>query len=317
MVGLWRQAQDPWTPYWRDGRVASLAEGAAPSRALDPYWLEFFAELPPQSSILDLATGNGAVTRLAELVAKGRGVIFDIIGIDAAHVGKRTQPQPDNASPFLAGGIRIEALPYRHASFDAVTSQFGFEYASEIDAAREVARVLRPAGKTRLILHARDGAIFAAISARLNRLRCITVKSGLVETILYGAAARVGDDNEGEALADMTIAGQRNLLASLPQNAPPEDSALFYARGLLDLWSNRERYVPTDLHTSISDASERIKAQEKRLSAMLEAAHSLESLNILGEALSYCGVAASLPRPVTDQDGAQIAWLLDGVRRDV
>ncbi|HCK84121.1 MAG TPA: hypothetical protein DHW63_06280 [Hyphomonadaceae bacterium] len=314
MAGVWRQPQDTWTAYWRTGQTTSLAEGAEPSEALDQHWREFFSELPQGARILDLGAGNGAVTRLAQIVANDQGAAFEITGVDAADVGGRARTQRDAAAPFLAGGVHIEALPYRASSFDAVTSQFGFEYACELDAVRELARVLKPGGKMRLILHARDGAIFAAVSQRLNRLRRITIKSGLIEAILYGAAARTASDKDGEALADMTIASQSDGLTSLLQDAPPKDSALFYTRGLINLWTNRDRYAPAHLFASVSDASDRINAHRERLSAMIETAHSPESLRVLQRLLTYSGVAASPPRAVIDRNSAQIAWLMDGAR---
>lgn len=313
MAVSWNQSQDIWSAYWRPGQNASLTEGSHPSGALDGHWLEFFSRLPSRARILDLASGNGYVARLAQAAARDRGADFEITGVDSAQITALILKH-ETTAPFLAGGVRIEALPYRPASFDAITSQFGFEYACELDATRELARVLKPAGAVRLILHARDGAIFTATTMRLNRLRQLTIKSGLTDAIVYGAIARACADGDGEALADETLARQRESLTWLRHAPPPEDAALFYADGLIDLWTKRSRYSPAELSTSVSDACRRIHAQTERLNAMLGAAHSHDSLELLRKHLTYCGIATSPPRAALDRDGAQIAWLLDGTR---
>ena len=89
--------------------------------------------LPDGARILDIATGNGAIATLAAEVAEAGQKTFFLAATDLAEI-----------NPDVKGGARSSRLrkriqfhshtpcerqPFDDASFDCVTSQFGFEYA--------------------------------------------------------------------------------------------------------------------------------------------------------------------------------------------
>lgn len=115
------------------------------ARVLDP-WLEpilmrlvGLAEIAPGSRVLDVATGTGAVARLA--AAAGA----EVVGVDIApgmiEVARRTSPP----------SIRFEvadaaALPYDDGPFDRVVCGFGLSHLPVGAALAELRRVLVPGG---------------------------------------------------------------------------------------------------------------------------------------------------------------------------
>ncbi len=126
-------------PLWGE-RVVDWAERQEPTtRALvDAVHLE----LRPRPGVahLDLACGAGLALQLA--AAHGA----DVAGVDAS-------PAMAAYAAARTPGARVEvadleALPFPDASFDAVTSFNGVQYAADVDAAvREAARVLKPGGR--------------------------------------------------------------------------------------------------------------------------------------------------------------------------
>lgn len=106
----------------------------------------------PDALVLDLCCGTGDLAFALARAGKAR-----IVGADFAHpmlvrARKKTaaQPQPANqtsASPmpfFEADALR---LPFAGASFDLVTSAFGFRNLANYEAGlREIQRVLKPGG---------------------------------------------------------------------------------------------------------------------------------------------------------------------------
>jgi demethylmenaquinone methyltransferase/2-methoxy-6-polyprenyl-1,4-benzoquinol methylase len=89
---------------------------------------------------LDLAAGTGVSTE--ELARSGATVVGLDVSLGMLRVGRRARP----AVPLLAGDAM--ALPFRDASFDAVTISFGLRnIVDPAGALREMARVTRPGGR--------------------------------------------------------------------------------------------------------------------------------------------------------------------------
>jgi len=118
---------------------------------------DLVAALQPQADEkwLDVATGTGAVARLAA------GAGADVTGLDLAPdliETARRQTEESLSIRFEVGDA--EALPYEDASFDVVVSTFGVMFAPDHAAvARELARVSRPGGRLGLASWTEDSGI--------------------------------------------------------------------------------------------------------------------------------------------------------------
>jgi demethylmenaquinone methyltransferase/2-methoxy-6-polyprenyl-1,4-benzoquinol methylase len=110
----------------------------------DPRWRRFLVsrvEAGPADTVLDVATGTGAVAR--ELLAQ-KGCT--VVGLDQSPemlaAARRRLPR----SVDLVEGT-AESLPFPDASFDALTFTYLLRYVSDPAATlREVARVVKPGG---------------------------------------------------------------------------------------------------------------------------------------------------------------------------
>ncbi len=150
------EMQSAWTEYWKGGPTESLPADRASGLldALDTAWADFFSGLPGGARVLDLASGGGDVVRKA--AAAGRD--FEIAGVDIADLSAVSATMPSGRIK-LAGNTDLSSLPFADTSFDAVTSQFGFEYADVAAASREAVRVMAPGARGLFILHHADSAI--------------------------------------------------------------------------------------------------------------------------------------------------------------
>ena len=94
----------------------------------------------PGERVLDLAAGTG--TSSEPFAAAGATVVPTDFSLGMLAVGKRRVP----SLPFVAGDAL--RLPYRDASFDAVTISFGLRNVSDTGAAlAELLRVTKPGGR--------------------------------------------------------------------------------------------------------------------------------------------------------------------------
>jgi SAM-dependent methyltransferase len=111
-------------------------------------WLAEHLRLAPGARSNDLAAGTGKLTRL--LVETGATLVATepVPGMRATF--KQLLPE----IPIVAG--TAEALPYRDASFDAITVAQAWHWFDGERASRECARVLVPGGRLGLVWNARD-----------------------------------------------------------------------------------------------------------------------------------------------------------------
>ena len=129
----------------------------------------------PGERVLELASGAGDLAiAAAALVAPGEVVVSDVaaemVDIAARRAGARGLA---NVTPRVFG---IEAIEDEDASFDVVLCREGLMFAVDPElAAREIARVLRPGGRTALAVWGpREqnpwlGCVFDAVTAQFGR----------------------------------------------------------------------------------------------------------------------------------------------------
>lgn len=142
--------RDAWSRVWGD-TVAAVGSDDPAYPAVARWWTAELSALAPFGALLEI--GAGAAATVARIAA----ALFPAADIVASDF----RPAP----PIIPGVVfvadaPIEALPFGDGQFDVVASQFAFEYAGEAAAVGELARVLRPGGAARLLVHC-PGSAFA------------------------------------------------------------------------------------------------------------------------------------------------------------
>lgn len=167
-----------WSDFWAQNTRSVDGGGCLPAKyqgidaAQRAAWRAFAKALPRKASTLDIASGDGRVMRW---MLQQRPDIKPV-GVDMAP----KLPSPPKGTK-LRGGIAMEALPFSNGKFDAVTSQFGFEYGDLEAAAGEIARVLKPDGSVSLITHRIDGPILAHNVGRRAQILWAIKEQDLIE----------------------------------------------------------------------------------------------------------------------------------------
>lgn len=168
-----------WKTFWARQMTASTAgivsqEWSAISYAQFEAWKTLAQRLPQSAKILDIASGNG---KLLEMLLAMRPDV-EALGIDIA---THLPPAPNGVE--LIGGVRMENLPFDSSTFDAVVSQFGFEYGDSVKVADEVIRVVRNQGAIGLMIHRGDGPILAHNTMRKQQIEWVRKEKGLFENV--------------------------------------------------------------------------------------------------------------------------------------
>ena len=305
----------PWTACWQLESAAGGSKRPELDLHIEPVWHEFMDTLTEGTRILDLATGNGTVALSCAERARGRGIHVHIDAVDAAQINPPRQvPDPDGHLPQVRfqGGIWLEEMPFEDDNFDGVISQFGFEYADEGQAVSEVSRVLSPGGRLRLVIHALGGSVWKDIDVRHKRLNGVLAENGVVTLILALVRAQKNQDVTTFKSKLKHLAEAANNAQKLADQPISDDSALFFSREFLFVWSNRKQYRLDDLLSSLEDGWANASGTAMRYAQMLRVARSAEDIVSLCDRLKTAGLTISAVRQVCSPDnGAQIAWQVD------
>ena len=167
-------SKQAWSDYWRGQTGGCLPESASSplNAAFRDEWLRTASGFSPGAQVLDLATGDGVVLRWLSEVRADLG----LIGVDLA---EPLPPPPPGC--VTRGGVAMETLPFEAQSFDAVVSQFGFEYGELDRCAAEAARVLRRGATLTLVTHHADGPIVAHNRQRAAELGWALADARLID----------------------------------------------------------------------------------------------------------------------------------------
>lgn len=213
-------AAEAWSIFWAEQGHSSRCLALSPDicERLDAWWHGFASSLPPQSRVVDLGCGSGAVGRALRAAAPG----LQVTGIDAARIAPSREPGIE-----LIANVAMESLPFKDATFGAAVSQYGYEYAAAPDeAAKGVARVLAPGASLGFLVHHDEGPVIGAmrrhrraieglcgpevqtaflsgdaggLAAQIAELRRECANDSLVEAAGRGLQAQVVNDQAGRA----------------------------------------------------------------------------------------------------------------------
>jgi SAM-dependent methyltransferase len=287
---------EAWSQYWREaaGTGSGCASGAAGiTAACARLWREFAATLPRSASVLDLATGNGAV------LGHIGGVRPDLrlTGVDSAlDLGRGRE-----GTPRLMAGVAMEQLPFDAASFDAVTSQFGFEYGDTDAIAAEVARVLRPGGVLRLLIHHAGSPVVAQGIARAEQLRWALAPGSPLEQAVKFAAAR--------QLAPLPLPpALRGAPGEAARRFSGPSAAAEIMTGMVQVLELGGPQAP-DLLRKLRN---NVAGELARLEALVEAARDQTAIETIRGVLEGAGLPVGASQPVREgANGPVFAWQID------
>jgi ubiquinone/menaquinone biosynthesis C-methylase UbiE len=192
-----------WDAYWHDSRMHSSGPDSAPDieAALDAHWSQLTAALPPGSSVLDLGCGNGAVAAVVSRKAQEMAKPLIVVGVDSAAIDPPryvTRLAPLLSTIQFYPETRMEELPFEPARFDAVFSQFAFEYSDMAKTAKEIARVLKPRGQLSLLITPASSLVTESAFKRMKQSQHILTQTKLFDVALAVAQALHNVESSGE-----------------------------------------------------------------------------------------------------------------------
>jgi SAM-dependent methyltransferase len=296
------ESRQAWADFWSGSNArpstclpTALAKIDASQTAT---WRTFALALPNRAHVLDLGTGDGVVLRKMQ---QARGDLR-LTGVDSA---PSLPPAPRGLT--LRPAVAMEALPFGPARFDAVSSQFGYEYSDTSVSAGEVVRVLRPGGRLLFVVHRRDGPIVAHNLPRRDALRWALSESGY----LAKATALVGARRVAPLPTPPTFRDAPEEAARL---FPGQSAAGEFLQALYQTLELSRGAPAAETLDALAELESKARYEIARIDTLDRAACNSERLDRIIQELRSAGLAVEPQGVLTEQSGRPFAWVVAGTR---
>jgi ubiquinone/menaquinone biosynthesis C-methylase UbiE len=299
---------DSWTLYWQNDNLESCiaSQSSEDTRKIGAYWRNFASHLDHNATILDLATGNGAVP---SMLLSGNPSL-NIVAVDKAHIepAKYLSQASQLASVSFLPDVDICELPFEPESFDGVSSQFGLEYAPMHEACSSAVRVLKKAGSIRLLMHHEDSEIVRSGTETLSEISRLLIPSGVMPCVIGYVARDI-------SLDELEAAGQHYLMKDNSKTRHISGQIFDGINQVIESMTTNPAHAKTLAHSMRL----RLIAEQTRLKQLLNAALNAERANKLAFVLREAGIEIELFETFKlDEDSngsALIGWQLSGRKK--
>lgn len=311
-----------WDQFWNAGRTSCCSDqdGTDNAELVRQQWVEMFADVRDGDRVLDLCTGNGAVLEVARECVRETGRALELCGVDSAAIAPENDETSDEQPAAFFLRASVTALPFVDASFDAVTSQFGIEYAPLEPSVAEAMRVLREGGRARFVAHAKDGTTALNAVAELDDIAELEDDIGIFPAATEALTLVCEVERARSPVSPETIERARRAHDSFHERLArmAEDisrraaQAVYRDTGsiLQHTFRNRQAFPLEALLDKVRETGFSVQLHRDRLRALVDAAFDEDACRHLVAACESRGARQGSFDSITAADGTTtLAWV--------
>ena len=288
-----------WEAYYRGGAIATCPMGPGTTYTLElrDLWLAFFAALDDGARVLDVGTGNGAITLLAKEAATAAGRHLEIHGADLAAIDP-PRHVPNGASLFAGiafhAGVPCERLGFADGSFDAVSGQYALEYTDTTRALPEIRRVLRPGGHGLFVLHHEQSVLIRNARESLAQGALVLEDTKILRKLRrHAAAERESAAAPRATWAELSAASTRLQQAAATSFAPHLLHVVI--DGVQKLLGVRRETGAAGFEREVDRFEREVRANVRRLQDLVGCAQSVEQIETMAANARREGFECPIP----------------------
>jgi len=226
---------------------------------------------------------------------------LELTGTDLAPV---LPPSPTGIT--VEPGVAMEDLPFADASFDAVVSQFGFEYGDTAQIAAEIAAVLKEAGQVGLMVHRGDGPILEH-----NQVRRDEINWALDEASVMASTSEIlSRTNNVQEVVDHVAAIVAKAEAKLGNASPGWEISEAVRRSVI----MGARYGKASITETMQAIEEQARNEVGRSNSLEEACTIADNRDAIVTAFSHHGIQLKATDAICEPSGRAFADFLTFAR---
>jgi hypothetical protein len=303
-----------WSAYWSSGRLHSCATSFQDNYAgsIGHFWSGLAARLRPGIRMLDLAAGNGPLSLLMWEKLHGR---LQIDAVDLAEVAPAWYETATHEGVRFHAGVNMEALPFADGHFDLIVSQFGLEYADQLQALAECMRVANGHATFAFVMHHSESVLVRVGREELSHHDLLAAEGGLLSTarevipwIERVRAGGTGDSAMATRMRDRYNRAMRELAQVATASSAPD--LLLEARdtvhGLVARVGSEGAAQPA--LDALETYSWQLKAGRLRTSEMVASALDLSQLDAFAQRFAWARPGSAIACSELRQEEGVLAW---------
>ncbi|HEX6929780.1 MAG TPA: class I SAM-dependent methyltransferase [Gammaproteobacteria bacterium] len=324
------QKHDAWARFWRTGSLTSFGDRFSEGyqggiRAL---WTEFFASLPEAAIVADLGAGNGALEEIAQKHCAERERALVVHAFDLAPelpARFRGESASGRCAIEWHPATANEATGLDDSSVDAVTGNYAFEYGDAARTIAEIARILKPGGKCRFLMHHVDSNIIRNARSELALLDAELEKGGFLDAV-RDYLREFGDIRKPAQFEKMKQSGRaepwRRRMNETHQHAlqfATTENVVVLIRQVMQ-WTGQLVSPPVFFEPKavlldrLKQIRQELSANRSRLRDMQAAAIDQDGMNRIVEAFRVQGMTASAEPFFINEEPATVGWRVSAER---
>ncbi|QFU74239.1 class I SAM-dependent methyltransferase [Halioglobus maricola] len=321
MPGSNPSANSHWSQWWSEGHITSFGTSLVNNYegATRDHWRAIFAELDGDN-VLDIATGNGALATLAVEFGEERGRSFKVSATDLADIGAHTTSTDPRIAAWrekitFVGATPCEHQPFDSASFDAVLSQYGFEY-SDIDATlAEVYRLLRPGGRFLAISHHAGSGVVKrqqqsarVYHAALEQLKLFRLLERHLDSWGKARNKQAVERLAGKPKFQKSYSALESALRQFASAFPNDETAARVFCAIDDLRNDAYTLSPSARSAAVASEREHFMGTQARLADLFAAALNTAAIERIKSRASEIGYSEAVVEPFLEETGTLAGW---------
>ncbi|WP_371192783.1 class I SAM-dependent methyltransferase [Glaciecola sp. SC05] len=300
---------DKWLEYWQQDNLQPdvfTDDTGNKHASLMQFWQKHITGFGEGASVLDIASGAGAVYRCVSNIADYDAHALDI-SQDALERLNADMPSVKTHSVFLNDNT------LQDTQFDGVVSQFGIEYLGDKGFC-QVPRLLKTGAKCVFLSHIRGGVVDNVTEQNLNGLLLVQRTDFLNRAQSVANAFRIDDKLKVEHAVKLFMKIEP-VLADYCHKVPKGHHAHLYSgiKALLSRYNSYEHKTVIDwINVARKQAAENIE----RLQSMHNAALGTSDIDRISKKLSKQGLSILSTEPFYLRPGdPPAAWEIIGVKQ--
>lgn len=297
-----------WSLYWSEDRLYSCVAQSSDEdqKVLNTLWQSFSKTLQPNSHLLDLATGNGAVADA--LLSVNSDLKIDAVDKASIDPLKFLKQHGNLVNVNFHTDTDIFDMSFEPQTFDAITSQFGIEYAGLEKASMHVMPLLKVGGHFQFVVHHAQSGILLSSKSKIIELQRLTEQSGILETLIQALAGKAD-------FAALEVLGEDYLAQDFSRSQQISGQVF---TGIERIIANFATHPKQALDLGVA-MDLRVRSELTRLGQLIAAGQTVEEIKAWSDKMSAIGVNAvfsPLYLDPTKQDYL-LGWLVSGSRSEL
>jgi ubiquinone/menaquinone biosynthesis C-methylase UbiE len=299
-----------WDLYWQNSVTGSFGEQQPLwyKKEIIPIWKGAFSKLPEQSTLLDVATGNGAVTSIATEYAQDTKKRWEIQAVDSA----KTQPQ---SGIKLLPPCPLEKIELEQEKYELISAQFGLEYSRVSQSLPKLANSLKPGGSLIVIAHHTNSILSKNSREEIDQYRSCFQQNSIFERLkkLIQKMGEIRSPHDLQKIKD-TVSKQRQALnlsvARLTTQFPQGIVIADLLKNIEPLFNNGMYWpLPAKLEY-IENLQQQMKQARQRLTDQVSSALTQKDVEEWEKLTTTNGLTLSQKQTIEAGDNNILAWHL-------